>query len=155
MSNDLSPMKLMFQPLKKYASFSGRATRMEYWLFTLVCTILIMIPSFLGVILLVMGEEMREEALQVGGMIVIGIGVLMALGTFLPILAVSVRRLHDTNRSGWFYLLSVIPIVNYIGSIVLLVFYCLDGDPGPNQYGPDPKGRGEASLGKDIVDVFD
>lgn len=70
-------------------------------------------------------------------------------------LAVSVRRLHDTNRSGWFYLLSIIPIVNYIGSIVLLVFYCLDGDAGPNQFGPDPKGRGGPALDSDIVDVFE
>ena len=148
-------MSLMFQPLKKYADFSGRATRMEYWLFTLLNSVLIMIPIFLGMILLIAGEEMREEALQVVGGLIMAVGFLVGLATFIPLLAVSVRRLHDTNRSGWFYLLSIIPVVNYIGSIVLLVFYCLDGDAGPNQYGPDPKGRGGPSLDRDIADVFE
>lgn len=155
MNQDLSPLSLMFQPFKKYADFSGRATRMEYWLFTLFNSILITIPVFTGLILLLIGEETREEALQVVGAIIIGLGFLVAMATFIPMIAVTIRRLHDTNRSGWFYLLSIIPIVNYIGSIVLLVFYCLDGDAGPNQYGPDPKGRGGPSLDTDIVDIFE
>ncbi len=87
MSNDLSPLTLMFQPLKKYANFSGRATRMEYWLFTLFYSILVMIPIFFGMILLIAGEEMREEAIQVVGGIILGIGGLIALATFLPMLA--------------------------------------------------------------------
>ena len=103
---------------------------------------------FLGAITMVIGEEMREDIIMGIGVIILCLGLLVALAMFLPMLAVAIRRLHDTNRSGWFYLLSVIPIINYIGGIVLLVFYCLDGDVGTNQYGADPKGRGD-SLDKD------
>lgn len=74
----------------------------------------------------------------------IGVAVLWVLATFIPNIAVAVRRFHDQGQSGWMYLLSMIP---YVGGIILLVFMCIDGTPGPNQYGPDPKGRG-------VDDVF-
>ncbi len=64
------------------------------------------------------------------------ITALVGLGLFLPGLAVTVRRLHDTDRRGWWILLGLIPI---IGIIVLIVFYCTAGTPGPNRFGPDPK----------------
>jgi uncharacterized membrane protein YhaH (DUF805 family) len=64
--------------------------------------------------------------------------LVVALGLFLPSLAVTVRRLHDTGRSGWWYLISLVPF----GGIVLLVFCCLDSTSGPNQFGPNPKGVG-------------
>jgi len=60
---------------------------------------------------------------------------LVALGLFLPSLAAAVRRLHDTNRSGWFYLISLIPLV---GIIILIAFMCQDSVRGPNRYGPSP-----------------
>lgn len=111
--------------LKKYAVFQGRARRKEYWMFTLFSMLiyigLMIIEGILG-----MGSEG-------------GIGLLSlfySLGVLLPSLAVTVRRLHDTGRSGWWLLIGLIPLV---GGIVLLVFMVLDGQPGSNQYGPNPK----------------
>ena len=60
------------------------------------------------------------------------------LGVIVPSIAVAFRRLHDTNRSAWWLLIAFLPL---IGSVVLLIFYCLDGTPGPNRFGQDPKGR--------------
>jgi uncharacterized membrane protein YhaH (DUF805 family) len=154
MSQNNNYLALALQPLKKYADFSGRATRMEYWLFTLLSLLLIGTPMFFGIIILVIGEEMREDIIMGLGGIILCIGFLVILAMMIPMIAVAIRRLHDTNRSGWFYLLSIIPIINYIGSIVLLVFYCLDGDVGANQYGADPKGRG-LTLDKDSVDALE
>lgn len=111
--------------LKKYAVFQSRARRKEYWMFTLFSMLiyigLMIIEGILG-----MGSEG-------------GIGLLSlfySLGVLLPSLAVTVRRLHDTGRSGWWLLIGLIPLV---GGIVLLVFMVLDGQPGSNQYGPNPK----------------
>jgi uncharacterized membrane protein YhaH (DUF805 family) len=73
----------------------------------------------------------------------LGLLVLWWLGTLIPSIAVAVRRFHDQNQSGWLYLLCLIP---YVGGIVLLVFMCLDGTPGPNRFGPDPKGRGAGDV---------
>ena len=64
------------------------------------------------------------------------------VGGFIPALAASVRRLHDTNKSGWWLLLTAVPVLGLIGAIILLLFFFLDGGPRSNQYGPDPKGRG-------------
>jgi uncharacterized membrane protein YhaH (DUF805 family) len=111
--------------LKKYAEFTGRARRKEYWMFTLI-NILIFIV--LGVV-----ESM-------GGMTnSMGLGVLSglySLAVLAPSLAVTVRRLHDTDRSGWWLLIGLIPL---IGAIVLLVFMILDSEPGENRHGPSPK----------------
>jgi len=107
--------------LIKYVDFSGRARRSEYWWFTLFFVIVYLIARILG-------GFVNAGSLFTG---------LVGLALFLPALAVIIRRLHDTNRSGWFYLISFIPLV---GSIVLLVFTCLDSDTGPNRYGPCPKG---------------
>lgn len=72
-----------------------------------------------------------------------GIWMLFLLVQLIPTLAVSVRRLHDTNRSGWWYLLVLIPI---IGGLILLIFFCTDGTPGDNRYGPSPKAMEAAPL---------
>ena len=64
---------------------------------------------------------------------------LIVLALFIPSIAVAVRRLHDTGRSGWWYIIGMIPVVSYVGSIVLLVFYCTDSQPGRNKWGPNPK----------------
>jgi uncharacterized membrane protein YhaH (DUF805 family) len=106
--------------LKQYAVFSGRARRKAYWMFLLFN---IIISVVLGVL----------EGL-VGGPGVLG--GLYSLAIVIPSLAVSVRRLHDTGRSGWWLLLCLIPL---IGSIVLIVFMAQDSQPGSNQYGPNPK----------------
>ena len=107
----------------KYATFSGRARRSEYWYFVLCYTILTGILSFLARNSTVLG--------YVSGVIEIAL--------FIPMLAVSVRRLHDIGKSGWFYLIGLIPLV---GLIIMIVWYVRDSDPGQNMYGPNPKGIG-------------
>ncbi len=107
--------------LKKYVEFNGRARRKEYWFFMLFNVI---ISIVLGVIDGFIGMD-------------IGIlGAIYSLAVFLPSLAVTIRRLHDTDRSGWWVLIGLIPLV---GGIVLLVFMCLDGNSGDNRFGADPK----------------
>lgn len=124
-------MSLMFQPLKKYADFKGRARRSEFWLFTLFIIIVEVIYfAALGATGGFGSQEPSGAALAV-----IAIFSLFFLGILIPSLALTFRRLHDTNRSAWWILISFIPF----GGIVLLVFYCLPGTQGPNKFGPDPK----------------
>ena len=132
-------MSLMLQPLRKYATFSGRARRKEYWLFSLFVTLASALLFTLGkptgdwanpnVEQVSLGFENETVAL------VLGIFLLLML---LPSLAVTIRRLHDTNRSGWWWWIGLLPA---IGGLILFIFYLLDGTAGPNRYGPDPKGR--------------
>ena len=104
---------------KKYATFSGRARRKEYWLFVLFNAIACFVAAFLD------------------GLLGLGIIYLLyCLAAFLPSLAVCVRRLHDTNRSGWWVLIGLVPI---IGGIWLLILMVLDSTPGANNYGDNPK----------------
>ena len=114
-------MNWYFEVLKKYAVFDGRAHRTEFWLFFLFSFI---ISFFLGVIVGLVGSLWF-------------ITTLYALAVLIPGLAVSARRLHDTNRSGWWILTGLVPI---LGWIALLIFYVEDSRPGANQYGPNPKG---------------
>jgi uncharacterized membrane protein YhaH (DUF805 family) len=106
--------------LKKYAVFSGRARRREYWTFTLVN---ILIGIALGIITFVV-PPLRA------------LGHVYSLVLLIPSLAVFVRRLHDTGRSGWWFFIGFIPLV---GAILLLLFLALDSEPEHNQYGPNPK----------------
>src|SRR5512145_3195420 len=108
--------------LKKYAVFSGRARRTEYWMFFLVSLI---ISVVLGVVEPMVGSP---------GFI----GIVYSLAVLVPSLAVGVRRLHDTGRSGWWLLIGLVPV---IGVIVLIVFAVGDSQPGANQYGPNPKSQ--------------
>ena len=119
--------------LKKYLEFSGRARRKEYWMFQLV-NLVILAVLFVGLL-----TELRSPL--VGVFVVATCGYV--LFTIIPSLAVSVRRLHDANLSGFWLLLSFVPL----GGIVLLVFYVLDSTPGPNQYGPNPKATSMAGYG--------
>ncbi|MFF5637289.1 DUF805 domain-containing protein [Streptomyces sp. NPDC012825] len=105
--------------LKKYAVFSGRARRKEFWMFQLFNVIAVIILSILDAVL----------GIQI-------LSAVYALAVFLPSLGVSVRRLHDTGRSGWWILIALIPLV---GGIILLVFNCLEGEQQQNAYGPNPK----------------
>ncbi|MFC8586208.1 DUF805 domain-containing protein [Streptomyces sp. NPDC057217] len=105
--------------LKKYAVFSGRARRKEFWMFQLFNIIAVIILSILDSIL----------GIQV-------LSLVYTLAVFLPSLGVSVRRLHDTGRSGWWILIALVPLV---GGIILLVFNCLEGEQQQNAYGPNPK----------------
>ena len=112
--------------LQKYFDFGGRARRAEYWNFVLFN----MIASIL---LIVVDQVIGTGSLESGTGLLSGIYTLAVL---LPSLGVSVRRLHDTGRSGWWLLISLVPLV---GLIVLLIFTISDSDAGSNQYGPSPK----------------
>ncbi len=122
-------MDWYFKVLSQYADFEGRARRKEYWMFTLFHMIAIML--LYGIIGIGFGSE--SSMLSVIGSVLVAIYV---LGTLIPSLAVMVRRLHDIGKSGWYYFISFIPIV---GSILLIVWFCTDSQPGDNQYGPNPK----------------
>ncbi|MFE7860696.1 DUF805 domain-containing protein [Streptomyces sp. NPDC057403] len=115
-------MSWFIEALKKYAEFSGRSRRKEYWMFALFVGII-------DVILAVVPIASKTPALFA----LLGIFYLAIL---VPSLAVGVRRMHDTGRSGWWLLIGAVP---FIGGIWLLVLTCLDSQPGPNQYGPNPK----------------
>jgi uncharacterized membrane protein YhaH (DUF805 family) len=106
--------------LKNYTGFRGRASRTEFWMFNLV-NFLVMLALWI-----------LYGAVHALGVLV----VVYELGLLLPSLAVSVRRLHDTNRSGWWLLIDLIPL---IGAIVLLIFLCTDSTSADNEYGPNPK----------------
>jgi len=121
--------KYYVKVLKNYVNFKGRARRKEYWGFVLFNLIIAIALSFIGGL--------------IGGLLGDGSGTLglvlyylYCLGVILPGLSVLVRRLHDTGRSGWLWLLVLIPLV---GAIIVLIWLCSDGQPGENQYGPDPK----------------
>ena len=107
--------------LKKYAVFEGRAQREEYWMFVLFNVLILFALNFL-------------EGLVDGPGV---LGLLYSLAVMIPGLAVSIRRLHDTNRSGGMLLILLVPL---LGAVVLLVLMAQDGTPGDNQYGANPKG---------------
>jgi len=110
---------------QQYADFHGRARRTEYWM----CTLFLTLTLFVAVILDSLMETSDSEDVGL-------IFLIVVMGVFVPGLAVQVRRPHDVGKSGWFSLLSLIPLV---GTIWLLVLLCMDSQPGANQYGPNPK----------------
>jgi uncharacterized membrane protein YhaH (DUF805 family) len=115
--------------LSKYADFNGRARRSEYWYFALtniLITLALYVLIFIGAV-----ARIPFVSMVFGGLVVV-----FALGTIIPSIAVLVRRLHDTGKSGWYYFVSLIPIA---GPIWLLVLLCTEGNKGPNEYGEDPK----------------
>lgn len=130
-------MEWMIMPIKRYADFNGRSCRQEYWMFTLFQILVTLV--FVGLIVAILGATGGFEANSEPPAlfwVVFGLGLLAFLGLFLvPSIAVTVRRFHDQDKSGWMYLLSFIP---YVGGIVVFVFMCLKGTDGPNQYGDDP-----------------
>jgi len=172
-------MEWMLLPLKRYAQFSGRSRRMEYWMFVLL-TALVGIAYYLLALMLIGGSAValatggaagdadgaglsQASGMALGGamMVFTLLYLLISLALILPSLSVAVRRLHDTDRSGWWVLA---PLAGYavaglgvaaqsmglamlgvtaglILAIVLIVFMVLDGTPGPNRFGPDPKRR--------------
>ncbi len=118
-------MNWYLEVLRKYAVFSGRARRKEYWMFFLFNLIIFFVLGFI--------EGFLRIAPQISGSV---LATFYALGVLIPGIAVGVRRLHDTNRSGWWLLISLVPL---IGAIVILVFMVQDSQPGDNQYGQNPK----------------
>lgn len=118
-------MKWYLSVLKKYAVFSGRARRKEYWMFVLFNFIFAIIAAILDSVLAIALVSYYGP-----------ISIVYLLAVLVPGLAVIVRRLHDVEKSGWYIFISLIPIV---GSILLLIKLCSDGTPGENKYGPNPK----------------
>lgn len=128
-------MEWMLMPLRRYAEFSGRSRRKEYWMFALLLLIV-------GVALALVtgGFSSMMDPSSAGGDASMGAGS-MILGLFylailIPSLAVQVRRFHDQDKSGWFVLLNFIP---FVGGLIVFIFMCLDGTRGDNRFGPDPK----------------
>ena len=111
---------------KNYAKFSGRARRSEYWWVILAQTL---ISTAFSLINMVAGDS----ALGAVANVVISV---YGLATLIPMISLAVRRLHDIEKSGWWYLLNCIPC---IGSIILIVLFCKEGTAGSNRYGDDPK----------------
>ncbi len=119
-------MNWFLQALKKYADFKGRARRKEFWMYILFYLIIVIV---LGIIDAIIGTTMT------GG----GVGILTLiylLGMLIPTLAVTVRRLHDMGKSGWWYFITLVPLIGGIWLIVLLV---TDSQPAANAWGPNPK----------------
>ena len=105
--------------LNQYADFKGRARRKEYWMFVLFNALVSIVVEGIGYVI---GLDFLVS--------------LYALAVFIPMLAVSVRRLHDIGKSGWWYLIGLIPL---IGWIILIVNFCTDGEPYDNEWGANPK----------------
>ncbi|PXA83441.1 DUF805 domain-containing protein [Nostoc sp. 3335mG] len=167
-------MEWMILPLKRYAQFSGRSTRREFWmwiLFYIICVIVLSIID--GALGLGGANRFGGGALNAPGTTGYGYGAstrgglltwIFGLAVLVPNIAVAVRRLHDTNRSGWWILMPMVPYLigaicffaglygmggmtiigsllmfaGFVCAIVLLVWYCMRGTAGPNRFGPDP-----------------
>jgi uncharacterized membrane protein YhaH (DUF805 family) len=118
-------MNWYFDVIKKYAQFEGRARRKEYWYFTLFNLIVVMVLFFFD-------YSIGVSSLEWGFGILSGI---YSLAMMIPSIAVAVRRLHDTDRTGWWFLLFIVP---YIGGIAMIIMLTRVGTSGINQYGEDP-----------------
>lgn len=164
-------MEWMLMPLRRYAEFSGRSRRKEYWMYTLGLVLLYFVMFV--VMIALGGSALMSGASDPTAMT----AVIMSLGAFgivfglvylallIPTLAVTIRRLHDTDRTGWWVAapIGVVVVMAIVGDsssalnlilslvyaavgIALLVFMFLDGTKGPNRYGEDPKGSGNAEV---------
>jgi uncharacterized membrane protein YhaH (DUF805 family) len=141
-------MEYMLMPLKRFFDFSGRSRRKEFWLWILLYIIVYVVALVLDVQLGLGGSSqsssefgdgaMSASASFNGGILTLG----WALIALIPSLAVTVRRLHDVDKSGWFILLGLIPLVGFY----LLYLYCQPGTAGPNRFGADPKGGTDAQT---------
>lgn len=133
-------MDWMLMPLRRYADFSGRSRRKEYWMFALMNFLFFMMIGigFSIYTSYTVSAALRHESPSMFGFmgVFISFAMIYVLIMLVPSIAVQVRRFHDQDKSGWFVLLNFVP---YIGGIVVLVFMCLEGTRGENRYGPDPK----------------
>ena len=126
-------MHWYIEALQKYAVFNGRSRRSEFWYFQLFNLLFgLGITLVFGFIGLALSGGNENSAVYVGD----AANIVFALATLLPAIGVRIRRLHDTDKSGWWVLLGLVP---FIGGIVLIVFCVQDSQPGSNQYGPNPK----------------
>ncbi|MTB52340.1 DUF805 domain-containing protein [Lewinella sp. W8] len=121
--------------LSKYAQFTGRSRRSEYWYFFLVN--------------LVVGWALQGLGIATDIGLLAGLAGLWSLAMLIPGIAVGVRRLHDTGRSGWWLLIALVPL---IGAILLIVWFATDSAPGSNEYGPNPKTGATDDVAAHLVD---
>ncbi len=128
----------------RYFDFEMRSSRSEYWWAKLFKTLVYILLGSLTGLLAAMGGVDTEDGAATGLGIGLVLMVLFYLGNFIPNIAITVRRFHDQNQSGWMYLLIFIP---YIGGLILLIFMCIDGTHGENKFGLDP-------LGENLYDTF-
>ena len=135
-------MEWMLMPYRRYADFSGRSRRKEYWMFALLQAIIAIV---LLIVMFTLGGLSGSGGTSFGPMGMLGAGLLViwGLATIIPSIAVQVRRFHDQDKSGWMVLIGFIP---YIGGIIVFVFMCLAGTAGPNRFGPDPKDPTSADV---------
>ncbi len=147
----------MLMPLRRYADFRGRSRRMEFWMFQLLNLIVgsvVVLLIFGGLPFNAMGdpEGPRLAPDDVGPLFWIGmaLAIIWGLGVLIPSIAVTVRRLHDRDMSGWWYLgfivASFIPLLNVVSALALLVLMVLPGTRGPNRFGPDPLGQADPQV---------
>lgn len=150
-------MEWMILPFKRYADFQGRSRRMEFWMFQVLNALIALVLagpfffSFISASLASAGDPNADaaaiEAMLEGGMTLsfIGVGLyaIYVLVAFIPSIAVTIRRFHDRDMSGWWYLgltlAGLIPFIGFLGSIAFLVLMFLPGTPGSNRFGADPK----------------
>ena len=138
-------MEWMLMPLRRYAEFSGRSRRKEYWMFSLMLMIVYSVLAGLMISGGLIGAMDGVNDPELGPTFWLGVGlaVLVSLAIIVPSVAVTIRRLHDRDMSGWWYLgiiiLGSIPYVGALVNIGFLVLMCLPGTPGPNRFGDDPK----------------
>ena len=125
-------------PISKYVVWKGRATRAEYWYFILFAALINVGLTMVDLAVGTFDEETGQGL----------ISGLFGLFIALPSLAVFVRRLHDTGRSGWWFWVLLVPLV---GVIVILVFFCTDSQQETNQYGPNPRNIGDTGSGSPPV----
>jgi uncharacterized membrane protein YhaH (DUF805 family) len=142
-------MDKILRPWRHYVDFSGRSTRTEFWLFFIIFYGVIA-ATFVVTDVLLGGTALEDSADSDEFSLIYIPVVLWILACFLPSIAVTVRRLHDSNKSGWMYLLTLIP---YIGFIFFIVFGFLPGTRGENDYGFDPR-LGEGAPDYDAPEIF-
>lgn len=132
-------MHWYLEGFRNYFNFSGRARRKEYWIFTLVHSVIFwVIPMFVAYFF-------QDSEIIVG---IFGLLYLVfILGTIIPVISINVRRLHDIGKSGWWYLIILIPIV---GGILLLVFACIESEQD-NKYGPNPRKHDHSHKGEALT----
>jgi len=133
-------MQYYLSVLKNYAKFSGRARRKEYWMFALF--------NFLFLIVAAILDNLLGLTFDMPGVYYGYLYLAYSLATMIPGLAVMVRRLHDVGKSGWMFLVALIPIA---GAIWLLVLLCTDSKPGVNKWGPNPKSNPYDEIGTNLV----
>jgi uncharacterized membrane protein YhaH (DUF805 family) len=162
-------MEWMLMPLRRYADFSGRSRRLEFWMFflfqwlvliALVVLTMLVLGIGIGGIAALSDNAMSSAAgvgLGVTVLVMIGIWLLFVFGTAIPNAALVVRRFHDLGNPGWVggLLYALTFVLNLLGlwfinlpGLILLVFMCIDGNQGPNAFGHDPKG------GQGVADTF-